>query len=90
MKKYALMMIGLNLALTSPIFAEETTKPAATQQQMRVCKTHCDIMKLEDQIDALKSQAETANKTAEKEALKKKIESYQKMLDELNKKLESQ
>ena len=90
MKKYALMVMGLGLAFASPVLAEEAAKTATTPQQMRVCKTHCDIMKLEDEINALKSQANSANKTAEKEALKKKVDSYQKMLDELKKKLEAE
>jgi hypothetical protein len=89
MKKYLLVALGLALLIGGPLFAEETAKPMM-KNETRICKTHCDIHKLEDQIDAYKAQKGSADKALTKEALSKKIQEYQKMLDELNKKLEGQ
>jgi hypothetical protein len=88
MKRSMLMLAGLAVLMASPLLAEQTAKPAVGQE-MKVCKTHCDIMKLEDQIDSYKNQQSSADKLVTKEQLAAKIKQYQKMLDDLNKKLES-
>ena len=91
MKRYALMLAGLALLIGRPVFADEMKMDKAEMKHdVRICKTHCDIHKLEDQIDAYKAQAAGADKATTKAALSKKIQEYQKMLEELNKKLESQ
>ena len=89
MKRYVSMLAGLSLFVTGPMFANELVK-ADHKADVRICKMHCDIHKLEDQIDALKSQSDSSTKTTEKEALKKKIAEYEDMLKKLSERLESQ
>lgn len=89
MKKYVLMATGLALLMSAPVFSNEMGK-MDHKKDVRVCKTHCDIMKLEDQIDAYKAQAASADKTVTKESLKKKIQQYEEMLKKLDEKLENQ
>lgn len=83
MKKYALMMAGLALLVGGPVFADEM------HHGKEMCKKHCNIMELEKKIDALKSQAASADKTATIEHLKKDIEAYEKKLAEKKAELDS-
>lgn len=76
MKKYALMLTGLALLGGGPVFADEM------KHNDKMCAKHCNIMELEKKVDALKSQATSADKAATIDHLKKDIEAYEKKLAE--------
>jgi hypothetical protein len=80
------MMIGSVLALSlmaGPAFSEMSKHDDA------MCTKHCNIMDLQKKVDSLKSQQNTADKTATKEHLRKDIEVYEKKLQEIKQELEA-
>ena len=91
MKKYVLMLTGMVFLIGNPLFADDMKMDKTEMKHgAMMCKKHCNIMDLEKQVNALKGQAATADKTATKEHLKKDIETYEKKLKELEAELESQ
>ena len=58
MKKYAMMLAGMALLVGGPVLADEMKHSNA------MCTKHCNIMDLEKKVEALKSQAASADKTA--------------------------
>lgn len=84
MKRSILMLAAAAFLMGGPAFADMTKHDDA------MCKTHCNIMELQKQVDALKKSANSTDKLATKEHLKKDIADYEKKLEDMKAELNAQ
>ena len=81
MKKYALMLTGMALLMSGPIFADEMKMDKAEMKHSDdMCARHCDLSAINKKIEAYKAQQQGAGKATEKEAIQKSIDAAKKQL----------
>ena len=81
MKRYTLILAGVALLAGGPVFADDMKMDKTEMKHSDdMCARHCDLSAINKQIEAYKSQKDSAGKVAEKEAIQKKIDAAKNQL----------